>query len=377
MRWSFKLVRVAGIDILVHATFLMLLAWIGLGELLAGHGAVAALEGVFFVALIFGIVVLHELGHALTARAFGILTRDITLLPIGGVARLERIPENPAQELLVALAGPAVNVALAALCFAALVATAQAAYPPAAELKGVPLLARLLWINVGMAVFNMIPAFPMDGGRVLRAVLAMGMDRVRATETAAKIGQGIALVFGLLGLLFNPLLMLIAAFVWIGASQEAAMVQLKAALSGILVRAAMITEFHALSPDDTLGRVVAHLLEGFQHDFPVVESGQLVGILTREELFKALARGAGKSAFVRDAMHTRFETADPAEMLDQAFARLQSGACPSLPVVRDGRILGIVTRENLGELMMVRSVLREGTRAKLSEPRPQNELAAG
>ncbi len=256
-------------------------------------------------------------------------------------------------------------------------ATAQAAYPPAAELKGVPLLARLLWINVGMAVFNMIPAFPMDGGRVLRAVLAMGMDRVRATETAAKIGQGIALVFGLLGLLFNPLLMLIAAFVWIGASQEAAMVQLKAALSGILVRAAMITEFHALSPDDTLGRVVAHLLEGFQHDFPVVESGQLVGILTREELFKALARGAGKSAFVRDAMHTRFETADPAEMLDQAFARLQSGACPSLPVVRDGRILGIVTRENLGELMMVRSVLREGTRAKLSEPRPQNELAAG
>jgi Zn-dependent protease len=215
--WSFRLGEVKGIDIYVHGTFLILLAWIGLSHIFNGHGAAAALQGVAFTATIFGIVVLHELGHALAAARYGIRTRDITLYPIGGVASLERIPENPRQEFVVALAGPAVNVALAALLGGVL---AIARLPGGVEnvhLIGGSFLAKLMWVNISLALFNLLPAFPMDGGRVLRAALAFRMSRDRATEIAARVGQAMALGFGLLGMFGNPMLLFIALFVWTGA----------------------------------------------------------------------------------------------------------------------------------------------------------------
>src|SRR5262249_38421374 len=206
MSWSWRIGRIACIDIYVHVTFLLLLGYVGLPRYMAHRDPMEAVDGVLFIVVLFAIVVLHELGHALAARRYGIPTRDITLLPIGGVARLERMPEDPRQELVVALAGPAVNVALAAILYPLLLALGQGpALPQEVSRVGGGFLRQLFWVNVSLAVFNLIPAFPMDGGRVLRALLALRMDYVRATQVAARIGQGLALLFGFLGLFGNPL----------------------------------------------------------------------------------------------------------------------------------------------------------------------------
>src|SRR5581483_5320297 len=213
--WSWKLGRIAGIDVYVHATFALLLLWVGFVNYAPRQSLADALAGLAFILCLFAVVVLHELGHALTARRYGIKTRDITLLPIGGVARLERMPSDPTQELLVALAGPAVNVVLAGLLFAVLAARGWAVGSVeqlAAELStfGGNLLLQLFVANVFLALFNLLPAFPMDGGRVLRALLAMRMDYVKATRIAAGVGQMMAVLFGIVGLLGNPFLLIIA-----------------------------------------------------------------------------------------------------------------------------------------------------------------------
>jgi len=225
MSWSWRIGRIAGIDVYVHATFLLLLAWEALRHYQAHGDPAEALAGLVFVLVLFGIVVLHELGHALAARSYGIRTRDITLLPIGGVARLERVPREPGQELVVALAGPAVNVVLAAGIYLGL-ALGRGPSPYGESLRvGGGFLDRLFWVNVSLAVFNLLPAFPMDGGRVLRAVLALRLDYVRATRVAASVGQGLAFLFGILGLIYDPFLIFIALFVWLGAAEEASKVQ--------------------------------------------------------------------------------------------------------------------------------------------------------
>jgi Zn-dependent protease/CBS domain-containing protein len=359
MKWSWKLGRLFGIDVYMHATFMVLLGWVALSAYLRERSAHAMIAGVLFTSAIFGTVVLHELGHALTARRFGIRTRDITLLPIGGLARLERMPERPGQELLVALAGPAVNVAIAVGLFAILSATGQTIVPAAPSPIGAePFLTRLFWVNVSLAIFNLIPAFPMDGGRALRALLAFGGDYVRATQVAAKLGQGIALLFGLLGLLFNPMLAFIALFVWIGAAGEAAGVEAKASLHGLPTYAAMETQFRALSVIDTLANAGKCLLGGSQVDFPVLDGhGGLVGILTRDALLAGLAE-AGPEATVESIMDRKFAVAHPAEMLDVSLARLEDSGGRSMPVLADGRVVGMVTAENVGELLMIRGALR-------------------
>ena len=290
MKWSWRVGRIAGIDLYVHVTFVILVGWVALSHYLARRSGADALMGVAFILTLFAIVVLHELGHALTARRFGIPTRDITLLPIGGVARLERMPEDPKQELLVALAGPAVNVMLAGILF--LVVDLGPGLAPYGEVVrvGGSFLDQMLWVNVSLAAFNLLPAFPMDGGRVLRALLAMRMEYVRATQVAAGIGQAMAVLFGFVGLFTNPFLVFIALFVWLGAAAEASTVQMRSALGNIPVRKAMITDFRVLAPQDPLGRAVDHVLAGFQQDFPVVEHGQVAGVLTRADLLSALAR---------------------------------------------------------------------------------------
>jgi len=358
MKWSWKIGEVAGIGIYVHGTFLILLGWVALSHYLNRHSPTEALGGMLFIVTLFGIVVLHELGHALAAKRFGIRTRDITLLPIGGVARLERMPEDPRQELVVALAGPAVNVVLAVVLLFVILPLAGLAMLSDVALVGGHFLAKLLWVNVALAVFNLIPAFPMDGGRVLRALLALRMDYVQATHIAASIGQGLAFLFGLVGLFTNPFLVFIALFVWMGAAEEAAMVQMKSALGGIPISRAMVTDFRTLSPLDSLERGIEHILAGFQQDFPVVEEERLVGVLTREDLLKALAQ-QGQEVLVGQVMQREFETADPAEMLEGVLARLHACHCRSLPIVRSGQLLGIVTMDNVGEFLMIQAALRK------------------
>ena len=366
MSGSWRIGRIAGIDVYVHFTFLLLLGWVAISHYLA-HGDLAeAMSGLAFILALFGIVVLHELGHALAARRYGIRTRDITLLPIGGVARLERMPEDPWQELVVALAGPAVNVVLAAGIYFALALGRGVESLDESVRVGGGLLDQLFWVNVSLVAFNVLPAFPMDGGRVLRALLAMRLDYVRATQVAASIGQGMAVLFAFLGLFFNPFLIFIGLFVWLGAAQEASMVQMRSALAGIPVRCAMITEFRTLRPDDTLDQAVEHIRSGFQQDFPVVEDGRLVGVLTRSDLTAALGRH-GPGARVREIMRRDFVTVDPRDMLQTAFARLQDCDCHTLPVVRDGRLMGLVTADNLAEVLMIQEALREERR---THPRP-------
>jgi Zn-dependent protease len=356
MRWAWKLGEFRGIGVYVHATFLILIAFVVIGHWSEAHSVAKTLAGVLFVLAVFACVVLHEFGHALTAARYGIRTRDITLLPIGGVARLERMPREPKQELLVALAGPAVNLVIAAVLVVALGLTGNLA--PLAQL-GVadgPFFERLLAVNVLLVGFNLLPAFPMDGGRVLRALLATRMEYTRATQIAANVGQAMALIFGLIGFFSNPFLLFIALFVWIGAAQEASMTQLSAALDGIPVVRAMMTRFDVLSPDDPLAQAVDSTLAGSQQDFPVTEGGRVVGVLTRKELLAGLRRG-GPNRLVREVMQSDFCTVEAGEMLEVAFRRMQSCACHTLPVIDDSRLVGLVTMENVGEFIAIQSVL--------------------
>jgi Zn-dependent protease/predicted transcriptional regulator len=349
MRWSLKLGRFAGIDVYLHATFGILLVWIGASELThAGNVATAALTLLFVIAL-FVTVVLHEYGHALTARRFGIRTRDITLYPIGGVARLERMPERPRDELLVALAGPAVNVVIAVGLFALMAVLGLKPHLSQSS-PSTTFVASLAVANLLIAGFNLIPAFPMDGGRALRALLAMRLDYVRATKIAARLGQGLALVFLIVGLFASPILVFIALFVWMAATSEAYVTETKANLEGIPVGAAMITSFQVLSPHDPITRAAEFALHGFQHDFPVVDRNRVIGVVRRERLLEALVRGEHGQP-VATAMNRDFVTAEPNEMLFDVMTKLGECRCRSLPVMQQGRLVGMITMDSIGELL--------------------------
>ncbi|HNQ87434.1 MAG TPA: site-2 protease family protein [Verrucomicrobiota bacterium] len=363
---SFHLGRLLGIDVHLHFTFLLLLAFIGLSHGLAGRSAAAALSGVLFFAGLFVCVLFHEFGHALAARRYGIGTRDITLLPIGGVARLERMPDKPSQEFVVALAGPAVNVVIAAALFAGLWFGGH--WQPLATLSPTHgnLFERLLVANVFLVVFNLLPAFPMDGGRVLRAVLAMRMPYARATRIAARIGQGMAAVFGFAGLFGNPMLLLIAVFVWIGAAQEAAAVEMKTSFAGATVREAMLTDFRTLGPRQTLADAARLVLAGSQQDFPVVDGDSVVGILAHRELFLAL-REQGELTPVADVMRREFAVLSADAPLETALTPENVAKGLAMPVLDRGRLVGLVTAENVGEFFMIRAALQaRGGRAALS-----------
>ena len=356
MKWSIKLGTFAGIAVYVHSTFLLLLIWIALVHVGQDQGLGATASGVGFILAIFLCVLLHEFGHALVARRFGIRTRDITLLPIGGLARLERIPEDPKQEFLVAIAGPAVNGVIAAGIF--LVLLLSSGLGPFGELAvgSGPLLQRLMFVNLVLLVFNLIPAFPMDGGRVLRALLATRLSYSRATQLAAAVGQAMALAFGFIGLFYNPMFVFIALFVWIGAAQEASMVMMKASLGGIPVKQAMITDFEVLEATESLGRAVELTLSGSQKDFPVLEREKVVGVLLQKDLFAALARNQRDSP-VSEFMQRELQFAQANEMLDLVFRRLSEGKCNTMPVTQRGKLVGLVTMDNIGEFLAIQAAL--------------------
>ena len=372
MKWSWRVGSISGIALYLHATFLLLLAWVAVGEYQRSGSVTSAAAGLAFVVAVFFTVVLHELGHALAARRYGIKTKDITLLPIGGVARLERMPREPRQEMVVALAGPAVNVVIAILLYAFLrVAGGIPELVDSAALSEGFLqrgfLARLLAVNIWLVVFTLSPAFPMDGGRVLRAFLAMRTgDYALATERAARVGTFFALVFGVLGLFVvgNPFLVIVALFVWLAAAGEASAVQTSVMLDGVPIQRLMIRDIETLSPQDKLSRPVRLILDGFQQDFPVVAEGRVQGMLTRSTLLKALAE-RGENAAVGEVMNPEFQQASPHESADDVLTRLKSCGCHSMPVIQDGQLLGVLTMDNVGEYVMVQAALR-GANAQLA-----------
>lgn len=367
MTWSIPLGRVLGTEIRLHLTFLLLLAWIGVAHGMRG-GTPAAIEGIVFICLIFGCVLLHEFGHVLAARRYGIATPDITLLPIGGVARLERIPEKPSEELVVALAGPAVNVVIALVLFVLLGGFPSPELLTEMHEPGQSLLARLLLVNVTLVVFNLIPAFPMDGGRVLRALLAWRMGARRATDVAATVGQVFAFLLGFLGLLGgNPLLVFVALFVWLGAGAESAAVKLREFSRGMYARDAMITRFEVLPVTARIEDAVQLLLSGSQTDFPVVDGGgRLRGILTRSDLIRAL-KETGPDGAVLDAMQREVPTVPDWMKLERALETMQGAAGPIGVLDGAGRLAGLLTQENLGEMLLVEAA-RGGTAPPPSNP---------
>ncbi|MBX3133505.1 MAG: site-2 protease family protein [Gemmatimonadaceae bacterium] len=356
----------AGIPLRVHITFPMLLAWIALVRWRADGHVVGAASLVVLVLTVFAIVVLHELGHALVARRYGIRTRDITLLPIGGLARLERIPREPRQELLIALAGPAVNVVLAAALALVLavsgtlgsVADALALLTTDLSLDWHSFAMRLLAINVWLVAFNMLPAFPMDGGRVLRALLTMyTRDHAKATVAAAALGRGFAVLFGFAGLfvLNSPVLVLIAVFVWLAGAGEAATAQAHAAFEGQSLEAMLITELRTLRRDEPLSRAAQLLIDGFQADFPVLDGDVLVGMLSRSDLVRGLSTH-GPDGRVEQAMRRDGPALDASTAPEDALLRLASSRATAIPVLRQGRLIGLLTTENVMEFLMLRRI---------------------
>jgi Zn-dependent protease/CBS domain-containing protein len=362
MAWSVHIGSISGTAIRVHFTFLLFLAWIVISGY-AGGGADAAINALVFILLVFACVTAHEFGHIFTARAFGVPTPDVTLLPIGGVARLARIPEKPSEEFLVAIAGPLVNVAIAVVLYGVAGADMSERHLAAIDSSQVSMVDRLAAVNLFIALFNMIPAFPMDGGRVLRAVLALRLGHVRATEIAARIGQLVAFALGFVGLFYNPLLIFIAIFVYLAAASESQLVTIRAMSRDVPVAAAMITEYATLSPADGIDAAVQTLLRTSQSEFPVVDADdRLVGVLGRDGIIRAL-KEHGPDARVDDVMTVGIPTIGNRRCLEEAFRLLQEDSVPAVGVVDPaGRLVGLVTSETVGEMLMVREALPEGLR---------------
>ncbi len=353
MTWSFPIGHLFGSELRVHVTFFLLIAWIGATGWLQGGPAAAAVY-ILYVLILFACVIAHEFGHALTARRYGIRTPDVTLLPIGGLARLEKMPEKPGQEIIVALAGPAVNVVIF-LVLALILGPARLAEASFTEITLASLPAQVAILNLVLAVFNLIPAFPMDGGRVLRAVLSLSLGRASATRAAATAGQVLAFVMGLLGLVAgNPFLLLIAFFIFMAAGAERADEAMRTLARGLLARDAMITEYETLRPDDSLDLAATTLIRTTQHEFPVIdpETGRLEGLLTRAGLYRAL-EASPRPARVVEVMERELPTAQLTEPLSGALAKMQTGAPAVMVIGREGALVGYITRENVGELMIV------------------------
>ena len=375
MRWSFQIAKIAGIDVRIHVTFLLLLAAIALGSYQSG-GVPAAAATLLFICLVFLCVLLHEFGHALAARRYGIRTSDITLLPIGGVARLERIPDKPAQEFVVAIAGPLVNVAIVALLLLLFGIPADFPNPLAIDLSSGSLAQNVLAVNVGLIAFNMLPAFPMDGGRVFRALLALRLPYGRATQVAAMLGQVMAFAFGFWGLTQGqPMLVLVAVFVFFGAQSEALHADMRTVSSGLRVHAGMITDFRALPVNADLNVAIEALLHTSQHDFPVTDAGgEVRGLLTRDDLLLAL-RKSGAETPVSEVMRIDVPSVRETMLFERAVAIMQESNCPALPVLDlGGRLVGLFTPENVGELISIRRAMaaspRASSRAANSQPPP-------
>ena len=340
-----------GIPIRIHATFVLILIWFGMAAAASSRNVPREIA---FVLALFACVVLHEMGHAVMARRFGVKTREIVLYPIGGIARLESIPGGWA-ELAIALAGPAVNVVLALGCAASLVALhVPRPFQQAMPWENTGLVQKLLWANITLVVFNMIPAFPMDGGRVLRAMLALGLGQQRATRIAAVIGQAIAGVFVVGGIFQgNFFLAFIGLFVFLGASQEVAFQTSRHAVAGHTAQEAMITKFELLAPQDTLGRAAELLLASHQHDFPVLDAwNRVAGVLPRAKLLEGLAR-SGRDTTVLEVMLREPVQVAPATDLEAVLQHLQSDPATPLLVVDNGALRGMITFENLAEFIVV------------------------
>lgn len=353
MQWSLTIGRIAGTAIRIHVTFLLFLLWIAITDYRSG-GFEAAKSSVIFVLLIFACVVAHEFGHILTARNFGVKTPEVTLLPIGGVANMERIPEDPRQELLVAIAGPMVNVVIAGLLI--MVGGFTVAELQSIDLEKSTLLQRLALINISLVVFNLIPAFPMDGGRVLRALLAMRLGPQRATEIAAKLGQFFAFLFVAIGLFLSPMLVFVGLFIYIAAVSELQASVLRRFAQNLTVADAMEQTVRCFSERTMLSEAVEVLLASSQRVFPVIDATQIpVGLLDRDGLILGI-KEKGSDAAVSSVMRKPIVIEVTAPLNDAVVEMNRQGLRTQVAVDANGRFAGLLTLENVAEMMMIHTI---------------------
>jgi Zn-dependent protease len=359
MKANLKLGHVSGIKIIVHWTFFFLIAWVVFSELKRGGTTNSVLFNLALVLAVFVCVVLHELGHALTAKRFGINTNKITLLPIGGMASLERIPESPKQELLVTLAGPLVNVLIAIFLYFIVPVNEflhlnfTETFETLSSFTLQSFLFYLYVVNIGLVVFNLIPAFPMDGGRILRALLAMKMNRVKATQIASSIGQVIAVIFLLLGLLYNPFLIIIALFIFLGAYGENQIVQHLALLKGHTVEEAMLINITTFSPEDSIDLVVNKIISGTETNFIVLKDKKVKGILYHNDIID----NSNKNVLVKEVMHTTFKTVNINDDLKNIYTIIFEQKGAFVPVLSQNKFVGVIDAINLNEYILLQAKL--------------------
>ncbi len=357
MKWSWYMGKVGGVKLFVHWTFVLLVAWVFMMYYRMGNSVSDGLRGVLFILALFACVTLHELGHALAARRYRIVTRRITLLPIGGVAQMEKLPEKPMQEFLVAVAGPLVNVVLAAGLYGYLRMSGRLPTPDeiAAMQQGPPqnLVFNLLLANGMLAAFNLLPAFPMDGGRMARALLSLRMSRARATRIAASLGQLLAVAFVLLGLWGNIWLAFIGIFIFLSAGAEADYESARSLLAGYRVRDILMTRYFTLGATDNLDRAVERLLEGQETEFLVMEGDRVAGVLTRNDIIRGLSR-FGRESTVDRVMQRDVPAFGPDTDLQEAFGTMTMKRVSIAPVLHDGRLIGTIDRDNISEFLLVR-----------------------
>ena len=360
MRWSFKMGKVVGIDFRIHVTFFLLLIFIYFSAL-SKHGPKMALIAVFFICAIFACVLIHEIGHSLLARRFGKEAKSITLLPIGGVATMEEMPEKPRQEIAMSIVGPLINLAIAGIRFLFVGQwegiRVLTMYPNSAN----TFLTGLVSVSIILAIFNLIPAFPMDGGRVLRGILALKMDYIQATSLAVSIGQGVSLFFIFFGLFFNIWIALIGIFIYIGAGSEKHEVMLRTVLHKVPASAVMATNFQTLRPDESLSQALEHVYHGCQDDFPVIGKSGIQGILTRKDVLSSIHE-KGTQIPVSEVMDKDFFSVKPQEPLDKVYHQLLKKQKTAVAVLEDGLLKGMVCLDSISRYFMIQNAMADKER---------------
>lgn len=357
MKNSLSLGKIAGVNVYIHWTFPIILLWIIFSNLRKGLNTEQITWSVIFILALFVCVTLHEFGHALAARRYHIHTKDITLYPIGGVARLEKMPEKPMQELIVALAGPAVNFIIVILLFLFLrITSLPTDFSIITHVTADNFLLSLAIVNIWLAVFNLIPAFPMDGGRVLRALLSFRLNRVLATKIAATVGQIIAVVFVFLGFFNSPFLIFIGLFIFLGAMAEAEMVKSESVLKGRKTEEVVMKNIPVLQTTDTVSKAVEELLNGQCKNFLVMDGDTPAGTLSRDSIIKALQLW-GNDALLHSAMDTKLGYIDAAEPAENAFMLMQQYKYPLLIVTKYNKLYGTVDMENILEFIMIANAM--------------------
>jgi Zn-dependent protease len=358
MKGALKLGRIAGIEISIHWTFMILIFFIIYNNYKAGNNTEQMLWSVLFVMSIFFTVFLHELGHSLAALKFGVKTKSITMLPIGGVASLERIPEKPFEELIVAIAGPAVNIFLAIITFIFIEMPAAENIPDIlkAGVNNSNFFLQFFIVNIWLSIFNLIPAFPMDGGRVLRAMLSYKIPRHKATNIAARIGQFIAIIFIIIGFYTNPFLIFIGIFIILGAYSESEMVKTNFMLKGVKAKDVAMNNFISMDENETLDTAVKHLLNSQSNAFVILSGNAPIATLSREEIIQLLAAGK-KNEQLKNIISQQIHIVDAEEGVEKIYMYMQSNKASLIAVYHDNRFLGVVDPENILEYIMVKNAV--------------------